>query len=193
MPEQPRSTCHSCPVSGPGKPFRAELKCCGFVPELPNFQVGALLEVPSVQRRIADGIMVGPLGLGRSPAYALRSADAEFGRDLELACPHLVEEGCSIWAHREAICSTWFCKIEGGEAGKQLWLELRRTLQRLEGVLARHLAASLDWRSLGPEAFYAHCAQGAEALEWKDLKVLGGFELRHRLRELRAADRLLRG
>ena len=180
-------------MSGPGKPFRAELKCCGFVPELPNFQVGALLDVPSVRARIAAGVRVGPLGLGRSLSYAARSAESAFGRDLALACPHLVDGGCSIWLHREAVCATWFCKIEGGEAGKALWLELRRTLQSLEAVLAAHLAASLDFAALGPEGFYALCAEQARGIEWNDLKSLGGFELRHRLRELRAADRLLRG
>ncbi len=188
-PEESRSTCHSCPVSGPGKPFRAELKCCGFVPELPNFQAGALLDVPSVQARIAEGVMVGPRGLGRSPAYAARSSQTAFGRDQELACPHLVDEGCSIWARREAVCASWFCRIDGGEAGQHFWEELRRTLRVLEGRLAAHCAEGLDWPGLGPEAFYRACAEKAGSTSWKKLRTLGGFELRHRSRELRAADR----
>jgi hypothetical protein len=169
-------------------PFREELKCCAFVPELPNFQVGGLLSVPSVTRRIAEGVGVGPLGLARSAAYAERSNRTEFGRDLELACPHLDEGACSIWLHREAICSTWFCRIDGGEAGKTFWLELRRSLQLLEKTLAAHCVSRVGWTPADPASFYAACTAVVEDLPWERIRVLGGHELRFRRRELRAAD-----
>ena len=186
-PTEGRSTCHTCPVSGPGLPFRVEVKCCGFVPELPNFQVGALLDVPSVQKRIEQGVGVGPLGLARSAAYAARSAQTAFGRDVELACPHLVDGGCSVWSHREAICSTWFCRIDGGEAGQRFWLELRKTLQLLERTLAAWCAQEQDF-SQDARTYYAACAEQARSTSWEDLRARAGHELRFRRRELRAAD-----
>lgn len=104
LPGEPRSTCERCamaegPPPDPGPHFLADVKCCTFVPNLPNFIVGRILRDPesprghaSVRARIADGGGVTPLGLHIRPELAAAHAEArqngEFGRRRDLLCPH---------------------------------------------------------------------------------------------------------
>jgi hypothetical protein len=133
--------------------FHSLVKCCTYLPELPNYLVGSILRggmnsalakvgQASTQERIERRVSVTPLGLGRSAVYQTVSDATDlvsFGRSVALRCPHYVEEqggACGIWTFRNSVCSTWFCKYTRGTAGAELWRDLRLLLGEVERQLA---------------------------------------------------------
>lgn len=167
VPRETRATCHDCAmcVKGDGTLptatyfFDAAVKCCVYLPELPNFLVGRILADPdadpraaagraSVRARVAAAGMATPIGLRRPPTYdlAYRNSAETLGRSLTLRCPHYVEAGggqCGIWKHRDAVCTTFFCRFERGQVGSAQWRAIQDLLEAVEGLLARHLALEL--------------------------------------------------
>ena len=216
------ATCSSCAmVPAKGRPpaakteyFNPRLKCCTFVPVLPNFLVGRILRDrarsrargrASVVARIAAGVAVTPLGLGRVPAQ--ETPDAVFGLDEAFLCPHFVREGgtCSIWRHRDAVCATFFCKMVRGAVGASFWRALRQLLDATEQMLAWQCAEKLgvevtvtgtdaptaSWGSwAGREhALYEAAAGLVEHLSWRDILERAGPDVRlhaERVRETHA-------
>jgi hypothetical protein len=163
IPRERRATCDACamvpregrePAEASAQVFNPATKCCTYLPELPNFLVGALLSdqavAPagraSVEARMAQGIGVTPLGLHKTPLYSTiyaNSSSATFGQAMALRCPHYVEESgaCGIWQYRDAICSTWFCKHERGKVGATFWRALSAFLRVIEVQVALRCAA----------------------------------------------------
>lgn len=160
LPAEPNATCSSCamaPAEGQGdRPggvsFDPQLKCCTFVPSLPNFAVGAALMGAAegrrrVEARLAGGAGVSPLGLEPTEREALlaREGRAGFGHARALRCPFLDDAGgCSIWAHRNAVCATWFCRHARGQVGRRLWRAVKLYLSAAERAVALHCAMTLD-------------------------------------------------
>ena len=64
---------------------------------------------------------------------------------LALRCPYLSEEGglCTIWRHRESVCSTFFCKYGAGADGQAFWRALNTYLSHAERELAFHAVEQL--------------------------------------------------
>lgn len=152
-----RATCDDCEMCDKGTMppdveaiyFRPDTKCCTYHPSLPNYLVGAILRDGSpemeegrrrVRARIASRIGVTPSCVTAPPKYLLLYRAAKgtaFGRSTALRCPYLTEEGrCSIWRHRESICTTFFCKYDAGEAGILFWRAFKSYLSLVEGTLA---------------------------------------------------------
>jgi len=138
--------------------FDRSVKCCVYMPELPNFLVGRILADPDatghagVRARIAAKVAVTPFGLGRPPSYDLvfRNSADTLGRSRSLRCPHYVDGGdddggglCGIWKHRDAMCTTWFCRHVRGPVGAEFWRTVRELLALVEGTLARRCALDL--------------------------------------------------
>lgn len=168
VPAEQRSTCGDCAMCQPrgaevaslGEAFEPNVKCCSYLPELPNFTVGAVLTSGSakgretVLKRIRARAGVTPVGVGQPPKtrLVLASSKAAFGRSREIVCPHYVDDNggqCSIWAHRDAVCSTYFCKHMRGAVGQTFWFALRGLLAYVERDVARFCVMKLD---PGPEA-----------------------------------------
>ena len=163
------------PVNAPPDPetvyFNPRVKCCTFVPALPSFLVGRILRdhAPeraqgraSVEARIATGIGLTPLGLGRSPAQHV--PDARFGHDERYLCPHFIQQDgglCSIWQHREAVCTTFFCKFVRGAVGASFWSALRRLLEAIEQALAWQCVETLDVGAAAVVVFWEPLAMRA--------------------------------
>jgi hypothetical protein len=156
VPEEQTSTCNSCPMIAPdplGAPrFPGELKCCTFVPDLPSFQVGALLADADprmdfgrerVLERIRAGLAVSPLGVGKSRTYLNLYGQGGFAASRALRCPYYRDGGCGIWLHRETICSTWFCKHDRGARGFAFWQAASFSLKAVELVVAVRIAIEL--------------------------------------------------
>jgi Fe-S-cluster containining protein len=134
--------------------YNKDTKCCTYLPVLPNFIIGRILNheadagqgVASIRQRIAQQVAVTPLGLMQLPSYALMYealSKGGFGRSIALLCPHYdsTEGGrCSIWAHRNSVCTTWFCKHTRGKVGATFWDALKALLEAVERDLAVHLA-----------------------------------------------------
>jgi hypothetical protein len=137
--------------------FHPDTKCCTYTPTIPNFLVGAALADArldelggrdSLRARIAARAAVTPLGVGRDPVSALlaENAGTAFGRATRLRCPHYHPPTgyCGVWLHRNAVCSTWFCKHERGAVGLSFWAALRNVLLEAEQDLARWCVLTLD-------------------------------------------------
>ena len=45
---------------------------------------------------------------------------------------------CTVWSHREAVCTTWFCKHNNGLDGLKFWEQLRDYLLGMQFVLSTH-------------------------------------------------------
>jgi hypothetical protein len=165
--EEPRSTCSDCPLCSPDQTipaaqFHPDARCCTNIPEIPNFLVGATLRDPnpaletgrkSLLERLHRQGAATPLGLGRAPSDNLRYAEAGnyMGKRVDLVCPHYVTETstCGIWPHRNAVCSTWFCRHERGAVGYASWSAIKELLLVIERELALWCAVELE---LGPLA-----------------------------------------
>ena len=162
IPEERLATCGDCAMCGPrrgdGPSWDPRVKCCSYLPSTPSFQIGALLRDPDptlahgqaiIEKRIASGVEVTPLGFRQTPIYELlyrKKERAAFGRSLALRCPYFVEDGglCSIWKYREAVCSTFFCLHARASVGRQFWDAMLELLSAVERALAKHCLLVLD-------------------------------------------------
>jgi hypothetical protein len=172
IPRESRATCEDCAMCAPSGGaeaatlyFNPRIKCCTYVPRLPNYLVGSVLADgdaassagrATVEQRIDAGVGVTPLGLERSKVYELLYDNGmpAFGRAESMRCPHYVEEAggrCGIWRHRNAVCATWFCKYERGSVGVAFWDRLRDLLMVVEADLAAWcvLESNLDETAIG--------------------------------------------
>lgn len=160
LPDQPRSTCSTCAlaaVAGQGAPatawaFDPQVKCCGYQPHLPAFLVGMALDEeapasPVLRARIAARVGVSPLGVGRGAAYdaVYESAVNVLGRSRALRCSYYLDDSglCGVHPYRNALCATWFCKVERGAVGQSFWTALRGLLEHVELELSRRAGLAL--------------------------------------------------
>jgi hypothetical protein len=219
------ATCSRCAMAVPkgGSPapeteyFNPRVKCCTFVPVLPNYLVGRILRDharssargrATVVARIAAGIAVTPLGLGRVPAQ--ETPDAVFGLDESFLCPHFARENgtCTIWRHRDAVCATFFCKMVRGAVAASFWRALRQLLDATEQMLAWQCAQTLgvevtvdgtnpptaSWGSwTGREhALYEAAAGLVERLSWQEILERAGPDVRLHAEHVRETHARLR-
>ncbi len=166
LTEERHATCHACAMCAPatGAAFPAEgyfspdTKCCTFHPALPNYAVGGLLGDRSdagaegrrrIEAAIASRIGVTPIGILPPARRAVLQQHARraFGRARSLLCPYFDAShgGCTVWAHREAECATWFCKHNDGYAGREFWNQLRDYLAGVHRLLASHVLHELGF------------------------------------------------
>jgi len=169
VPEETKATCASCAmceatsqnpvqaIDGENRFYRPDTKCCTYYPRLPNYLVGGLLADPRpalaegqrrIRERIASRISVTPQWLKPPAKYNLLYANARngFGRAATLRCPYYESEKgqCTIWAYREAVCSTFFCKYVAGADGRKFWMTLKTYLSLAEIHLSRYALLELS-------------------------------------------------
>ena len=168
MPVAPerRATCERCAMvatDGDATPhgrsfFSSQTKCCTFQPTIPNYLAGALLadrrgHVDEGRARIRGAIRrrvgVTPSGIAPSRDYVslYRMSWRAFGRAVSLACPYYdADEGCcTMWDHRTALCSTFFCKFNHGRDGWLFWDAFKEYLLYVEQVLTVYAVDRLGW------------------------------------------------
>lgn len=161
IPREGRATCSTCAMcpgnsaselEPPVRYFDPSVKCCTYLPRIPNFGVGGVIRGASpgvaaqgrqsVIDRIQGAAGVSPLGLLGSAVFSIiysRTEPSAFGRSPALRCPHYVEEQggmCGIWEHRNAVCATWFCRHGRGPIGAAFWRSLSHLLSEVETELA---------------------------------------------------------
>jgi len=167
IPNETRATCSECAMLvQPDRPpppvtFRPDTKCCTFQPELHNFLVGGVLADPDrglawakemIALRLEKRVGVTPLGI-RADAFAgllydrvVDLSPESFGRMKEVRCPYYIVKGgqCGVWRHRNAICSTWFCKYERGGTGMTFWKSMLGLLRSAERAISMWTVLQLD-------------------------------------------------
>jgi len=211
--EQKRSTCNDCamcntPEFPGGVQFAPSAKCCTFWPSLPNYLVGSLLADRSgrflegqrrMRAQIQDAVTATPFGVGPADEYLERlhaNRAAEFGRNENLLCPYFerTSGGCTIWAHRDSDCTSFFCKFENGRHF-EFWRQFGATLALIERGLSVHakevVEQELNFES-DPERFYILTYSRVSQLTAEQLPSLLGEPWQRRQQELaRAVDQLV--
>lgn len=162
--EELRATCHDCvmcdksdaPRGVQTDHFDPDTKCCTYHPTLPNFLAGAILSDPrpelaegaarlraKIQQRI--GITPQWLSAPRKTMVLMEASRSQaFGRSKKLLCPYFDEGKCTIWHHRESVCSTFFCKFSGGVAGYNFWEAYKKYMFRVEIALSEQAVREID-------------------------------------------------
>lgn len=184
LPQETKATCDSCVMCQPANTaagpadicFNPEVKCCTWLPELPNFSVGRILadDSPdmregrnSVEERLQKRAAVTPLGFGQDAMYWLiyNQGQAAFGKCRALRCPHYVEESgrCGVWKYRESVCATWFCKHERGAVGYRFWQAIKQLLHAVEEGLAAWCVYQLDVDTEALSLLFPSTQQGSRA------------------------------
>ena len=165
-PTESKATCGSCAMCPPKDApapsddvtyFRPDAKCCTFEPRLPSYLVGAILadERPDmaegrrrIRAKIATRVAVTPQWISPPAKREVLFSAAwrhAFGRSLVLLCPYFERgEGlCTIWRHREAVCSTFFCKYDSAADGEQFWRSVRSLVGYVERLISLHTTQTL--------------------------------------------------
>jgi len=153
------ATCSNCAMVDPGgaavrgqqRFFLPSSKCCTYYPAIPNYLVGGLLAASDahlaegrsrIEHIIRKRIGIIPRGVIPSRKYtALYQAGVgAFGRTTSMVCPYFDADGgtCTVWDHRSAICSTYFCKYNHGREGWLFWTAFGHYLRHVELVLASY-------------------------------------------------------
>ncbi|MBT3221966.1 MAG: hypothetical protein HN348_23065, partial [Proteobacteria bacterium] len=168
LPSETRATCANCAmcIADDGQrpaaayPFEPDVRCCVYLPQLPSFLVGGILQdneyAPAsalLEERIAQRVGVTPLGIGSTPRhdFLFQNTVNAVGRSHALRCPYFVEDGfvCGIYPYRNHLCATYFCKHDRGQTGFVFWHAAKQLLQAVEEDLAKWCALQLD---LSPSA-----------------------------------------
>jgi hypothetical protein len=163
LPEEKRSTCGDCVMCAPGShiAFDVKVKCCSYIPTIPNFLAGKILkqkiEVFEAYLSRAD---IRPQGVYPHNDFVVNynSNSPLFGQNSEWRCPYYLDEGggkCGIWQNRNSLCATWFCKYLRGHISRKFWTELDELFSTVEKCLSnwclrRLEAGSLEFREAFP-------------------------------------------
>jgi hypothetical protein len=190
--------------------FNLNTKCCSFHPSIPNFLVGAIIcdndQDPEAKAQFVRGALtneITPFGIDPSYATRLYYRLKPFGKFVQANCPFYMNHrvgSCAIYNHRNAVCSTWFCKHERGGVGWRFWQKLDEMLTVAEIELSKHCIAKLqikipeepkdvrerfwgNWMFREPE-FFQECWKIVERLTWGEVLSIGGERLSKAVNEL---------
>lgn len=153
-----KATCNNC-LRARDKRFpylyEENLKCCTFVPFIPNFAVGGILTEKLdgyriVEEFIDENRFALPLGLFPDFDYQYRfnhKKQKDFGNREDLLCHYYDRQKnrCSIWEFRGVVCTTFFCRSDYGQAGQNLWTEVNNYLSYVEMALAEDCLVMKDF------------------------------------------------
>jgi len=165
------ATCDNCLRSRDKRfsyTYKSNLKCCTFHPYLPNYAVGALLEMPvltigiqEVHRKIQNHEFNLPIGLLAPYDYQfkfLTKEESDFGNDESLLCPYYDRNAnrCSIWQYRGVVCTSFYCRSDYGQNGQKFWAVLSDYLSYVEMALAEECLVQMDFspRDLSDQLLY---------------------------------------
>ncbi len=170
FPSESEATCANCPmVKEQG--FHPDYRCCTYHPVVPNFLIGMAINdsdtAPMFLQEIEQGFST-PEGLhataARMKSSLQHAVSKDFGKLTSVACKFLdpIKRQCRAYKYRNSVCSTFFCKNEQAEKGKEFW----DRLQALAGQVETHLA---QWamRQLGmdPAAYFDRMNQLGSNIE----------------------------
>ncbi len=146
VPREKKASCHSCPkIVTHG--YRPDYRCCTYHPKVPNYSLGLALvaggEGGEIVRQLAASGYLTPEGMVATPQrwsyYLADVQDDLFGKSKDVLCPFLLPDsgGCSIYAFRNGVCSTFFCHSDFGDQGKKFWESVQTLVVQCELALGQ--------------------------------------------------------
>jgi hypothetical protein len=165
VPQESKANCSNCSMTQKDATlgaaqrhlFRVDTKCCTYQPRLVNYLVGGLLQderlglkegQKRMRERINSRIGITPWCVSSSPLdeHLYNQGKGSFGKAARLRCPYYAHESgsCTIWAYRESVCSTWYCKYEAGKDGLNFWVGLKGYMNLVERQLSKYAMLQLD-------------------------------------------------
>jgi hypothetical protein len=87
-----------------------------------------------------------------------------------------------VYEHRNATCTTFFCRFDRGEASYHFWWHgllpfLRLIEETLSDWAVDELGAGEGFGRDDPRAFYRACRLAVGYLSWTQVRALGGVRL----------------
>ncbi|MFY7929022.1 MAG: hypothetical protein ACOVS5_09125, partial [Oligoflexus sp.] len=145
FPHERRATCSSCPKACYAG-FRPDYRCCTYHPRVANFLLGLATATErgdaAFDRALQRGLLL-PEGFYAAPAqwidFMRDQAEDLYGKSSRVLCPLLDTASglCDIHAFRNAVCSTFFCYNDHGEAGSLFWTQLQTLGSQVEMILSQ--------------------------------------------------------
>jgi Fe-S-cluster containining protein len=153
-----KATCDNCLRSRDQRfsyTYKENLKCCTFVPFIPNFAVGGILSenldgAAIIKEMILQNRFNLPLGIFPDLDYQYRfthKKKKDFGNEEDLLCHYYDKEKnrCTIWQFRGVVCTTFFCRSDYGKSGQNLWSDMKEYLSYVEMALAEDCLVMKDF------------------------------------------------
>lgn len=152
VPDETRSTCSECAMCAVDSPVSFELKtkCCTYIPTIPNFLAGKILESKiAVFEAYWNQADIRPHGVMPHQEFVdqYHPNSPLFGRNLNWRCPYYLEEQgglCGIWQSRNGRCATWFCKHLRGQISRDFWATIDELLTAVEKRLTHWCIHQLE-------------------------------------------------
>ena len=147
------SDCNSC-VGVKDFGYSEMSRCCTYYPTIPNFLLGFAIDHSksheNIEALLALNLLLPP-GLVPSPKRRKRALNEyqneRWGKTERVVCDLLSKNGeCSIYAFRNSVCSSWFCRKPSQKYLSECWEILRDAVFYCETAIARGAmeAAGLD-------------------------------------------------
>lgn len=184
IPDETYTTCDSCPLcraSAAAVRFSDATKCCTYWPVLPNYLVGSALADTSAEGDpgrtrmscLVETSSAVPRGIGVSVGYQAAYGALKrhaFGREESLVCPFFEKDGgrCSIWRHRNGVCSTYHCKPVRASVGEEFWSVTKTLLASIERAVSLWCALELGMPSAAARMLPRR-ADGPRSMEGRDV------------------------
>ena len=139
-----RSSCFDCPQIKLAN-FHPSIRCCAFIPRIPNFLLGMALYNQPTRPMISDYVKAGfaiPEGTQLSPTLltdSLGHISPAHAAAKSLVCPFLDldSKACRMYAFRNGVCSTFFCIHDRGDEGILFWEQLQDLISQIETAIAQ--------------------------------------------------------
>lgn len=146
----------NCKYASPDREnfFSPKTKCCTYHPKLSNYLVGGLLKAGGdgakrIKNKIENRVKVSPKGIypPKLREYIFNNMDkaSTFGKIDELLCPYYDDGACTVWSHREATCSTFFCNPNYSIKGSIFWDSVKLYMQNIQRALEIHCLLELGY------------------------------------------------
>jgi Fe-S-cluster containining protein len=158
VPDEREATCMNCPQIAK-ESYNRTYRCCTYNPAVPNYSLGLAMRTPMARTRISRLIEEGwalPEGSVQTPvqwqSYLEVSKEDTFGQTEKTRCDLLDKKNgfCTIYAFRNAICSTFFCIHDHGKKGERFWESVQELVGQIESALTYW---SMEQAGLCPKSY----------------------------------------
>ncbi len=146
-----QSSCFDCPQVKKHN-FHPSIRCCAFIPRIPNFLLGMSLQSEKTEAMVRQFIEAGyslPEGTQLSPGQLVESLEhiSPAHTNDSIVCPFLdlTSKQCRMYAFRNGVCSTFFCIHDRGAEGALFWEHLQDLVSQIETALSQWALAQLGF------------------------------------------------